>query len=214
LNRKGKGLRDHDYDYEDDGPDSQTQLNVTAAGAKVLNRTRNELRNLDPENRNSIISDTRLRKRPPNASSQTKQQEPKSKTQQVELPANKRVRKRPANASLTKQQGPKSTSQPGSTIALLQRLPGCRIQCDRAHPNPLSFSAQLPIEVSEFRWNCLLGNTINTLAALGHLGHIMDSKVVSNLLQAFASSNIPLKISIDSVLYSLKHHGYSIAITK
>ncbi len=42
----------------------------------------------------------------------------------------------------------------------------------------------------------------------------MDSGVVSNLLQAFASSNIPLKISIDSVLYSLKHHGYSIAIMK
>jgi hypothetical protein len=99
-----------------------------------LNRTRNELRNLDPENRISIISDRRLRKRLPNASSQTKQQEPKSKTQQEELLANTRARKRPA-----------STSQPSSTIEISQPLTGCRIQCDRAHPNPLSFSALLPI---------------------------------------------------------------------
>ncbi len=96
--------------------------------------------------------------------------------------SDKRVRKRPADASLTNQQGPKSTSQPGSTITVSQCLTGCRIQCDRAHPTPLSFYAQLPILVLEFEWNCLLGNTINTLAALGHLGHIMNSGVVSDLL--------------------------------
>jgi hypothetical protein len=105
-----------------------------------------------------------VRKRPPDASSQTKQQEPKSTTQQIKLPANElqkldpenkntiisdtRVRKRPANASLTKQQGPKSASQHSSTITVLQHLTGCGIRCDRAHPNPLSFSAQLPILVS------------------------------------------------------------------
>ena len=166
LNRKGNELRNLDDDYEDDRPDSQTQLHVTVAGAKVLNRKGKELQNLDPENKNTIISDTRVRKRPPDASSQTKQQEPKSTTQQVKLPANelrklnpenkntiisdKRVRKRPADASLTNQQGPKSTSQPGSTITVSQRLTGCRIQCDSAHPTPLSFSAQLPILVSDF----------------------------------------------------------------
>jgi hypothetical protein len=178
LNRKG-----NTNDYEDDRPDSQTQPHVTVAGAKVLNRKGKELQNLDPENKNTIISDTR-------------------------------VRKRPADASLTKQQGPKSTSQPGSTITVSQRLTGCRIQCDRAHPTPLSFSAQLPILVLEFKWNCLLGNTINTLAALGHLGHIRNSGVVSDLLQAFVSSNILPNISIDSVNYSLQIHGYSTAITK
>ena len=73
---------------------------------------------------------------------------------------------------------------------------------------------QLPILVSEFKWNCLMGNTINTLAALGHLGHIMNSGVVSDLLQAFVSSNILPNISIDSVNYSLQIHGYSTAITK
>ncbi len=171
-----------------------------------------------------------MRKRPADASSQTKQQEPKSTTQQVKLPANKlqkldpenkntiisdlRVRKRPADTSLTKQQGPKSASQPGSTITLLQCLTGCRIQCDRAHPNPLSFSAQFPILVSEYNWNCLLRNTINTLAALGHLDHIMKSGVVSDLLQAFVSSNILPNISIDSVNFSLQKHDYSTAILK
>jgi len=207
-------------------------MEIILAGAKVLNRKGNELQNLDPENRNTIISDTRVRKRPLDASSQTKQQEPKSKTQQVKLPAKKlrlqklnpenkntiisdmRVRKRPANASLTKQQGPKSASQPGSTITVSQRLTGCRNQCDRANPTPLSFSAQLPILVSEFKWNCLLGNTINTLAALGHLDHIMKSGGVSDLLQVFVSSNILPNISIDSVNYSLQIHGYSTAITK
>ncbi len=124
------------------------------------------------------------------------------------------MRKRPANALLTKQQGPKSASQSGSTITVLQCLTGCRIQCDRAHPNLLSFSAQLPILVLEYNWNCLLGNTINTLATLGHLDHIMKSGVVSDLLQAFVSSNILPIISIDSVNYSLKKHGYSTAITK
>jgi hypothetical protein len=94
------------------------QPHVTVAGAKVLNRKGKELQNLDPENKNTIISD-------------------------------KHVRKIPANASLTKQQGPKSTSQPGSTITVSQRLTGCRIQCDRAHPTPLSFSAQLP----NWYWN-------------------------------------------------------------
>jgi hypothetical protein len=40
-----------DDDYEDDRPDfnSQTQLHITFAGAKVLNREGNELQNLDPE---------------------------------------------------------------------------------------------------------------------------------------------------------------------
>ncbi len=195
-----------------------------------MNRKGNELQNLDPENKNTIISDTGVRKRPADASSQTKQQEPKSTTQQVKLPANNlqklnpenkntiisdtHVRKRPADASLTKQQGAKSASQPGSTITFLQRLTGCRIQCDRAHPNPLSFSAQSPILVSEFSWNCLLGNTFNTLAALGHLGHIMSSGVVSDLLQAFVSLNILPNKTIDSVNFSLQKHGYSTAITK
>jgi hypothetical protein len=134
----------------------------------------NKLQKLDPENKNTIISDAR-------------------------------VRKRPADASLTKQQGPKSTSQPGSTITVLQRLTGYRIRCDRAHPNPLSFSAQLPILVSEFKWNCLLGNTMNTLATLGHLDHIMKSGVVSDLLHAFVSSNILPNISIGSVNYSSRN---------
>ncbi len=59
-----------------------------------------------------------------------------------------------------------------------------------------------------------MGNTINTLAALGHLGHIRNSGVVSDLLQVFVSSNIIPNISIDSVNYSLQIHGYSTAITK
>ncbi len=79
----------HNDDYEDDRQDfnSQTQLRITFSGAKVLNRKGNKLRNLDPENKNTIISDTCVRKRPADVSSQTKQQEPKSTTQQVKLPA-------------------------------------------------------------------------------------------------------------------------------
>jgi hypothetical protein len=46
------------------------------------------------------------------------------------------------------------------------------------------------------------------------LGHIRNSGVVSDLLQAFVSSNIIPNISIDSVNYSLQIHGYSTAITK
>jgi hypothetical protein len=42
----------------------------------------------------------------------------------------------------------------------------------------------------------------------------MKSGVVSDLLQAFVSSNILPNISIDSVSYSLQIHGYSTAITK
>ena len=40
-----------DDEYEDDWPDfnSQTQLHVAVAGAKVLNRKENELQNLNPE---------------------------------------------------------------------------------------------------------------------------------------------------------------------
>jgi hypothetical protein len=52
LNRKGNELRNLDDDNEDDRPDSQTQLHVTVAGAKVLNRKDKELQNLDPENKN------------------------------------------------------------------------------------------------------------------------------------------------------------------
>jgi hypothetical protein len=54
---------------------------------------------------------------------------------QVGIIVQELLKKRP------KQQGPKSASQPGSTITVSQCLTGCRIQCDRAHPNPLSFSA-------------------------------------------------------------------------
>ena len=67
LNRKGN-MNDH----EDDWPDLQTQPHVTVAGAKVLNRKGKELQNLDPENKNTIISDTRVRKRPADASEQNR----------------------------------------------------------------------------------------------------------------------------------------------
>ncbi len=42
----------------------------------------------------------------------------------------------------------------------------------------------------------------------------MKSGVVSDLLQAFVSSNILPKISIDSVNFPLQKNGYSTAITK
>jgi hypothetical protein len=49
MNRKGNELRNLDDNYEDDRPDSQTQLHITVAGAKVLNRKGKELQNFDPE---------------------------------------------------------------------------------------------------------------------------------------------------------------------
>ena len=47
--------------------------------------------------------------------------------------------------------------------------PGCRMDSqDRVYPRSNHHSHNLPISLSSLKWNCLIGNTHNTMDALGH----------------------------------------------
>jgi hypothetical protein len=53
---------------------------------------------------------------------------------------------------------------------------GCRLECDKNIPESSSYSIGFTIRVSAEKWNCLLGNTLNTIQVLGHLPIIATAK--------------------------------------
>jgi hypothetical protein len=55
------------------------------------------------------------------------------------------------------------------TVKTTPKTNGCRFESDKTIPETLTKSISFMVEVSSEIWNCLLGNTINTIVALGHL---------------------------------------------
>jgi hypothetical protein len=66
------------------------------------------------------------------------------------------------------------------------------------------------------KWNCLLGNTLNTIQALGYLPIINTAKKETVLTQALESTRLPdsQTVKLDTVTYALKSHDYNNAIAK
>ncbi len=102
------------------------------------------------------------------------------------------------------------------TVSTIQKVTGCRFESDQTIPEMLIESVDLVVKVSTMKWNCLLGNTMNTIGALGHLSLIVLAKKETVLTQALSSTQLTdtLKVNLPTVSYALSSHGYSTAITR
>jgi hypothetical protein len=72
------------------------------------------------------------------------------------------------------------------------------------------------VEVSTKKWNCLLGNTMTTIGALGHLPLICSAEKDSVLTRGLLSTQLTdtLTVNLPTVSYALSLHGYSTALTR
>ncbi len=102
------------------------------------------------------------------------------------------------------------------TVSTIQKAMGCRFESDQTIPKTLTESVNLVVEVSTMKWNCLLGNTMNTIGALGHFPLIVSAKKETVLTWALSSTwlTYTLKVNLPNVSYALSSHGYSTAITR
>jgi hypothetical protein len=74
------------------------------------------------------------------------------------------------------------------TVSTMQKATGCRFESDLTIPETLTKSVNFAVEVSTMKWNCLLGNTMNTIGALGHLPLISSAEKDTVLMQALSST--------------------------
>jgi hypothetical protein len=102
------------------------------------------------------------------------------------------------------------------TVSTMQKTMGCRFESDQTIPETLTESVNFVVEVSTMKWNCLLGNTMNTIGALGHLPLIVSAKKETVLMLALSSTRLTdtLKVNLPTVSYALSLHGYTTAITR
>ncbi len=49
------------------------------------------------------------------------------------------------------------------TVSTMQKAMGCRFESDQTIPEMLTESVDLVVKVSTKKWNCLLGNNMNTI---------------------------------------------------
>jgi hypothetical protein len=98
----------------------------------------------------------------------------------------------------------------------MQKATCCRFESDQTIPETLTESVDLVVEVSTKKWNCLLGNTMNTIGALGHLPLICSAEKDSVSTQGLSSTRLTdtLTVNLPTVSYALSLHGYSTALTR
>jgi len=114
-------------------------------------------------------------------------------------------------------QGSIAISRQTRTATGKNREIGCRFESDRNIPETLPESISFMIEVSSQKWNCLLGNAINTIVALGHLplisGPLGKNTVLTDALQ---TTSLPRtqRVNFATVLYCLLAHGYKTTISE
>jgi hypothetical protein len=97
------------------------------------------------------------------------------------------------------------------TVNTMQKTTGCRFESDQTIPETLTKSVNFVIEVSTMKWNCLLGNTMNTIGALGHLPLISSAEKDTVMTQALSSTQLTdtLTINLPTVSFALAEHGYN-----
>jgi hypothetical protein len=102
------------------------------------------------------------------------------------------------------------------TVNTMQKATGCRFESDQTIPEILTEFVNFVVEVSTMKWNCLLGNTMNTIGVLGHLSLISSAKKDTVLLQALLSTQLTdtLIANLPTVSYALSAHGCNTAVTR
>ncbi len=102
------------------------------------------------------------------------------------------------------------------TVITTPKTNACRFESDQTAPETLTESISFMVEVSSEKWNCLIGNTINTIVALGHLSLLTSAKKDTVLTQALPSTRLPntQHVNLPTVSYALSAHGYNTAITR
>jgi hypothetical protein len=98
----------------------------------------------------------------------------------------------------------------------MQKATDCRFESDQTIPETLTESVDFMVEISTMKWNCLLGNTMNTIGALGHLPLISSAEMDTVLTQALSSTRFTdtLTVNLPTVSFALSAHGYNTAITR
>jgi hypothetical protein len=77
-------------------------------------------------------------------------------------------------------------------VAFSKKAIGCRLECEKINPETSPYSIRFTITVSAEQWNRLLGNTLNTIQAQGHLPIITTAKKKETVLtQASNSTRLP-----------------------
>jgi hypothetical protein len=107
-------------------------------------------------------------------------------------------------------------SKTSGSVAFSTKAIGCRLECDKTIPESSPYSIRFTISVSAEKWNCLLGNTLNTIQALGHLPIIYTVEKETVLTQALNSTRLPNSqtVKLCTIAHHLGSHGYNYAITK
>jgi hypothetical protein len=90
------------------------------------------------------------------------------------------------------------------------------VACDKTIPESSPNFIEFTIRVSAEKLNCLLGNILNTIQALGHLPIINTAKNETVLTQGLKSTRLPdsQTVKLCTVAYALAAHGYNYVITK
>ena len=93
-------------------------------------------------------------------------------------------------------------------------VPGCKFECHKPCPEPNEYSVELKVKVSFEKWNCVPGNTMNTVYALGHQA-LFTSNQKSILTVAKTPTAQVIGYNLPGVVHALTNrHGYSIAMTR
>jgi hypothetical protein len=102
------------------------------------------------------------------------------------------------------------------SVAFSTKANSCRLECDKTIPETSPYSIGFTITVSAAKWNRLLGNTLNTIQALGHHPIKTSAKKETVLTQALKSTRLPDSQTekLCTVAYNLGSHGYNYAVIK
>ena len=109
----------------------------------------------------------------------------------------------------------KKHRQDGGTLCV-NAPPGCKCECMKCAPEPNKYSLELKVKVCVEMWNCVPGNTINTVCALGHQELFTSNQNSDSILtKAIMLTAQMIMYTLPAVVHALKHHhGYITAITR
>jgi hypothetical protein len=108
----------------------------------------------------------------------------------------------------------KKHRQDGGTLCV-NAPPGFKFECMKRAPEPNKHSLELKVKVCIEMWNCVPGNTINTVCALGHQELFTSNQNSDSILtKAIMLTAQMIRYTLPAVVHALKHHGYSTAMTR
>jgi hypothetical protein len=107
----------------------------------------------------------------------------------------------------------KNRPQDGGALCV-NAPPRCKFECMKHAPEPNKHSLELKVKVCVKMWNCVPGNAINTVCALGHQElFTLNQNPDSILTKAIMPTAQMIRYTLPEVVHALKNHGYSTALT-